>query len=92
VWHASAAPLAGWQPDKHFLRRCALDALKGVGNSDLGQWEEWSGFAYHVRRRLTGDEQALTGDAVDVRGTPEQERIYQEMKPYLPVGMRGYKG
>ncbi len=78
-------------PDKNFLRRCALDALKGVGDSGLGQWEEWSGFAYHVRRRLTGEEQAGTGDAVDVRGTPEQERIYQEMEPYLPPAMKGQR-
>ena len=78
-------------PDKNFLRRSALNALQGVGDMDRGQWEEWSGFAYHVRRRLSKDEQMLTGDVIDVRGTPDVEVRYKEVEPYLPPGMKGYK-
>ncbi len=36
-----------------------------------GQWEEWTGKAFHVRRRLTTEEQEPIGVAVDVRGTSE---------------------
>lgn len=28
----------------------------------------------HIRRRLTRDEQALVGDVLDIRGTPEEQR------------------
>jgi hypothetical protein len=52
------------------LRRIALGQLSGVGDRRLGEWEEqW--MAYHVRRRLSAEEQQLVGDVVDIRRTPE---------------------
>jgi hypothetical protein len=33
----------------------------------------------------------LTGDVIDVRGTPDVEVRYKEVEPYLPPQMRGYK-
>ncbi len=91
MWHASAAPLEGWNPDKHFLRRCALDALKGVGDSDAGQFEEFSGYAYHVKRRLSPEEQAQVGDAIDIRGTPEAEKRHMAIRQHLPVALRDWR-
>lgn len=51
-----------------------MQALDGLGDPALGEWHEWSGAAYHIRRRLTEAEQAGIGPAVDVRGTPEAVR------------------
>lgn len=49
----------------------ALDELAGVGDPTLGEWHEWTGKAYHVRRRLTPEEQQSVGPVVDVRRTEE---------------------
>lgn len=73
-----------WYPDKNLLRRGALDALKKVGDATLGQWEEWSGTAYHVRRRLSPEEQQNVGNVLDVRGTDEAIRRHAAVKMYLP--------
>jgi hypothetical protein len=54
----------------------ALGALSGVGDASAGQWHEWTGYAYHVRRRLSLQEMALVGEAVDLRGTEEAMRRY----------------
>jgi len=72
VWHASAAPLRGltWPPA--VLQAAARMALNGVGDPRLGEWEEWTGFAFHVRRRLTAREQRSVGPVVDIRGTSEE--------------------
>lgn len=58
------------------MRDHALKELEGVGDEALGQWEERGDVAYHVRRRLTVEEEATIGAACDIRGTPEaQERV-----------------
>ena len=44
--------------------------LQGVGD-DRREWREWSGVAYHLRRRLTDEEQVAIGEAIDLRGKPE---------------------
>lgn len=75
VWHASAAStgaLLGLGTE--FLERKAREALEGVGDASLGEWTEWTGVAFHVRRRLTEEEQSLVGPVVDVRGTEEAQR------------------
>ena len=64
-------------------------ALAGVGDANLGQWQEWTGFAFHVRRRLTAEEQAITGDAIDCRGTDEWQKRYDAMKDKLPAPALG---
>lgn len=81
VWHASAA-----HADPKTLRILALSALQGVGDSNLGEWEEWTGNAYHVRRRLTNEEMNYTGPAVDVRGTQEAARRLARVSQWLPPG------
>jgi hypothetical protein len=83
VWHASAAPF-GVVPVRSHLRDCALAALEGVGDASLGEWEDWTGRAFHVRRRLT-DEERDGLEVVDVRGTPEAERRLRAVQRFLPA-------
>lgn len=45
--------------------------LSGLGDAALGEWREWSGKAFHLRRRLTPAEAHWTGPVLDIRGTPE---------------------
>jgi hypothetical protein len=49
-------------------------AIKGAGDARLGEWEEYTGFAFHVRRRLSAREQRSVGEVVDIRGTTEEVR------------------
>jgi hypothetical protein len=49
-----------------------------------GQWVEWTGYAYHVRRRLTKAEQSVVGAAVDLRGTPEAASRFEAVRALLP--------
>lgn len=90
VWHASAASKQIALPI-NFLQQCALTALEGVGDASKGQWEEWTGNAYHIRRRLTDQEQARVGEVEDIRGTEEQERRWLAVRPFLPAQYRDYK-
>jgi hypothetical protein len=53
------------------LEREAEHQLSGVGDPSLGEWREWTGRAFHIRRRLTQAEQRRTGPVLDIRGTPE---------------------
>lgn len=72
------------------LRELALQALEGVGDEVAGQWEEFTGKAFHVRRRLTLEEQTPIGPAVDVRGTREALNRLNAVRivmPYLPEAM-----
>lgn len=91
VWHASAAPFPGYPANEQLLRKRALDALQGVGDASLGQWEEWTGNAYHVRRRLTRKEQQTVGDLKDIRGTQEADKRKQAVQRYLPAGLDWYE-
>lgn len=68
------------------LRRMALGALSGVGDETLGQWEAMGQTAFHVRRRLTPDEEAQVGAVVDVRGTPEGDRRRRPFAGLVPAG------
>jgi hypothetical protein len=79
VWHASAAShwtATGRVLERDGLRKRAMQALDGVGAKELGQWEEWTGRAFHVRRRLSAEEEKITGPIKDIRGTKEAlERV-----------------
>jgi hypothetical protein len=86
VWHASVAGLRR-RPHKLEMRGRALVALAGVGDKTLGEWHEWTGRAYHVRRRLTAEEQSLVGEAIDLRGTDEWAIRYEAAKAMLPAPM-----
>lgn len=69
------------------LRQIAIIALEGVGDEVSGQWEEYTGKAFHVRRRLTSEEQKPIGPAVDVRGTTEAVNRLNAIRivmPFLP--------
>lgn len=70
--------------DATVLRDAALRALTGVGDAVLGEWQEYSGYANHVRRRLSVSEQARVGPAIDVRGTAEAERRLRPVRHLLP--------
>lgn len=68
-------------------------ALNRVGDADLGEWEEWSETSgvFHLKRRLTEEEQSGVGDAIDIRGTSEAEERYTAMKRYLPMLPKHYR-
>lgn len=84
VWHSSAAS-SSRRIGQTELHRIALRYLAGVGDKDGGEWHEWTGYAIHVRRRLTVEEQASIGDALDCRGTEEGQRRFDAVKAILPV-------
>lgn len=66
------------------LRGVVHRALEGVGNPLAGEWEEWTGKAFHLRRRLRGTEQQAIGEACDLRGTGEAEARFQASLWFLP--------
>ena len=65
-------------------RRKTLDVLAGVGAPDRGEWEEWTGKAFHIRRRLTSAEEDGVGPAVDIRGTEEARGRVQKVVASCP--------
>lgn len=85
VWHASAAPFGGTHLGTGALQAAALLALKGVGDAAVGEWEEWTGRAYHIRRRLTAREQLGVGEVVDIRGTDEAKRRHAAAQRRVPM-------
>jgi hypothetical protein len=72
------------------LRARALDALHRVGSPLRGQWDEVlpGGSAFHVRRRLTPEEEAIVGPVIDIRGTPAIDERLAEVRALglLPPG------
>lgn len=72
---------------KPTLHQRALTALEGVGTR-THEWHEWTGFAYHIRRRLILEEQMQVGDVRDIRGTPEAQERYDRCRALLPVMAR----
>ena len=61
--------------------------LSGVGDESQ-EWEEWTGYALHIRRRLTDEEAEPIGEVLDIRGTPEARaravRMGQEIERIPP--------
>lgn len=86
VWHASAAAAPGIPLRPEVLRAAALLAIKGVGDARVGEWEEYTGYAFHIRRRLNAVEQRAVGEVIDIRGTPEADRRLAVVKRWLPEG------
>ncbi len=70
VWHASIAARGGLTT-RAALEREAERQLAGVGDASLGEWREWTGRAFHIRRRLSDREQQRTGPVADIRQTEE---------------------
>lgn len=58
--------------------------LAGVGDASLGEWREWSGRAYHLRRRLTAEEAEQVGPVKDVRGTWEAKKRADRVRRFCP--------
>lgn len=72
VWHASTSTRSF--PIRAVLEAEAERQLAGLGDPGLGEWREWSGRVFHLRRRLTAAEEAITGPVADIRRTPEARR------------------
>ena len=83
MWHVS---ISGFGLSPATLRDRAILELAGVGDPDLGQWEERGDMAYHVRRRMTAAESIRVGEVLDIRGTAEASRRFEQMRRYLPPG------
>lgn len=88
MWHASIAPQRLTLP-VDMLRALAHAELNGVGDSSLGEWEELGVRAFHLRRRLSAEEQRHVGAARDVRNHADGYRRAQKMQRFLPAEMRG---
>jgi hypothetical protein len=84
VWHAS-----GNGGKVNLSRRIARQALAGVGDARLGEWEEiGTREIVHVRRRLSVEEQEVFGlpTARDIRGSEEERSRLSALlaaAPYL---------
>jgi|SRR6185312_10338884 len=84
VWHASVAPLRAYYGATLCGRR-AEKALAGLGDAALGEWREWTGAAFHLRRRLSAAEQTRVGPVVDIRRTPEAAQRAAELGRLLSI-------
>lgn len=71
MWHSSVAPSGRIPYGRSACERRAQQAADGLGDPSAGEWREWTGRAFHIRRRLTPAEQAHVGPVVDIRRTPE---------------------
>ena len=56
--------------------------LEGIGDREK-EWREWTGQAYHIRRRLTVEEQRGVGPAVDLRGTEDALQRYERCRKII---------
>lgn len=72
VWHCSVATPGIAIPA--LLEAEARRQLASVGDPSLGEWREWTGRAFHLRRRLSTREAARVGPVLDVRRTQEARR------------------
>jgi hypothetical protein len=61
------------------LEAQARRELAGVGDPRLGEWTEWTGRAFHLRRRLSAREQRTVGPVEDIRGSLEAARRYDRL-------------
>jgi hypothetical protein len=71
--------------------RRAEQALAGRGAATLGEWREWTGTAFHLRRRLRRSEQVSVGPVEDIRGTDEARQRAAALGPrlrYVPPEVR----
>jgi hypothetical protein len=85
VWHASVATPG--IPIPALLEAECHRQLSGVGDPTLGEWTEWTGRAFHLRRRLNDREEQRVGPVIDIRRTPEALRraaLLGELLRYAP--------
>ena len=69
VWHASVS-----HSDRGVRRNIARKVLMGVGDKNLGEWEQDNNHVYHIRRRLKIIEEKTVGGVADLRGTIEEKK------------------
>lgn len=81
VWHVSIAS-SGLALPATLEAECRRQ-IAGVGDPSLGEWPEWTGRAFHLRRRLSAREQREVGPVVDVRRTPDARRRAERLGPLL---------
>jgi hypothetical protein len=81
VWHVSVAS-PGIALPAQLEAECERQ-LAGVGDPALGEWREWTGRAFHLRRRLSVREQREVGPVVDIRGSDEARRRAERLGPLL---------
>jgi hypothetical protein len=65
------------------MRGIAYELLDGYGDS-THEWTENNPLAFHLRRRLSIEEQSRIGDAVDCRGSDEGKIRLEKMRAVLP--------
>jgi hypothetical protein len=58
-------------PIPGLLEKQAEKELVNVGDASRGEWREWTGRAFHIRRRLSAAEEKVTGPVADIRGALE---------------------
>lgn len=58
--------------------------LEGFGDADLGEWTQDRTLAFHLRRRLSVEEQKRVGAVIDCRGTSEGKERLERIAVYLP--------
>jgi hypothetical protein len=85
VWHSSVGA-RGMNLGPSTLAAQARKVLYGVGDASLGEWEQWTGRAFHLRRRLSAEEADRVGEVIDVRGTEEAQRRLRPVAHLLPPG------
>lgn len=83
MWHTS---VSGFGLSIETLRAKAHRVLEGVGDPQLGEWEEIGIKALHVRRRMTDEEAKRVGGVLDIRSTAEAVHRFDRMRRYLPPG------
>lgn len=82
------APLPGEpSPGSKGLRLLCERVLRGVGSAARGEWHEYTGYSYHLRRRLSAEEERRVGPAVDIRGTDEARRRRARLLSDLPAAI-----
>jgi hypothetical protein len=62
----------------------ARELLDGFGDAALGEWTEDRPKAFHLRRRLSAEEEKRVGQAIDCRSTVEAQERYDAIKRFLP--------
>lgn len=73
MWHVSIAT-RGIPYGRMALEAQAERELAGLGDATRGEWREFTGRAFHLRRRLSAEEELQVGPVRDIRRTPEAQQ------------------
>jgi hypothetical protein len=67
------------------LEEMCREILDGFGDAKLGEWTDDRPQAFHLRRRLTSEEEKRVGPVLDCRGTNEGVSRLEKIAPLLPT-------